>query len=662
LLSTLFYSTTNVLDSSEWRDRILRQLQLDPKGQTACWLIGYAEDYAKWIERLPECASGDVPLSVREVVLRRVLIPLEDITTRIHHSTATQKAFDVHLLFVDLLGEQIIVHCAKGSQRQLIPVDSHVAMDYSRLVEVRDSTLPELKRMTVDDWRTRQALIQRAIGAISPIGSVGGAVVWPRSVLKNGEIVLLEVDLKNIKPLYWAKFGSPRVIDNERRNAAMLRGGSPGIRRFLYEVSATSILPADYTGVLISPHVTDYEGRPEELDQWIRQRDDTAFSSVLAELDEFFTILHASPNSPLWTGRPRFRVFHGKRFDELLRTRRCIYTGAYPPLKATNEGRYLLGSIRPRRDKVELHLEDARGRVIIEWSCGNWQWWLWRKGLQEGDTVSISDGQEPRLVPQQRRSVHLATALAQAQEDRNEDTSKALFTLQDALARRIEEECKPWLNNDLYSVWLHGDFHPRNVLLFPSVVGPIKLREVTWELKVIDLADAVLSKDDEFRAPMAFDYVTFEADAKATSLLGSYQGHEDPFAALLADERRTWQWCMETLPDAFQELHATSRPPPWTAPVLPLGLHIAGFSRIALWRHFSLSHLLLAAQIEPTERGWIAADAYAQSLFFQSIGHLEYLDPKNGNDLMSGLSCLAGATVALERLDGLMPPPVPPAD
>ncbi|NES24879.1 MAG: phosphotransferase [Symploca sp. SIO3E6] len=216
------------------------------------------------------------------------------------------------------------------------------------------------------------------------------------------------------------------------------------------------------------------------------------------------------------------------------------------------------------------------------------------------------------------------------------------------------------LHYDVYSTYLHGDLHPRNVL----VLG----EENSLRLKIIDLAYAVVDEEDTCPAPMAYDFAVLEVDAKAKmaidiqfrEYLHSSARSNDLrlLEALEQAEAQVWNWCREQLPDCFisswNNYQDDSQPLPQ-----PDEVNFGnGFYFVAAWRDFCLRRLWRMTQLTDdsvrsfanlTEQdnlhrsNWTAAHSYAQALFLASIGYLKLLDPETDEGKKRGLACIIGA-------------------
>jgi hypothetical protein len=219
----------------------------------------------------------------------------------------------------------------------------------------------------------------------------------------------------------------------------------------------------------------------------------------------------------------------------------------------------------------------------------------------------------------------------------------------------------------LFPVWLHGDFHPGNALLVPDRRGAIEsmdLREGQqaadgsrrWSIRVIDVADAVMEQTNERRAPMAFDYVSFESVLKVTSLLSGREfekpntvDHSELIEKLREDELAIWDWCEGQLQASASQMDASPRWK-WRPPRDYPKLHNSAFRIVACWRHMALHQLCEAARRAAhstvTPAGWSPLSSYAQALYFYTLGYLEYLKVADEKYWLEVISCVVPAAVA----------------
>ena len=237
------------------------------------------------------------------------------------------------------------------------------------------------------------------------------------------------------------------------------------------------------------------------------------------------------------------------------------------------------------------------------------------------------------------------------------------------------DENSPLLCYDVYPNYLHGDFHPRNVLVLEQGEN--------LEVKIIDLAFAIVDEKDPYPAPMAYDFAVFEVDAKAKMVIdiqfseyiqGSSRGNNDLelLEALDRAERQVWDWCREHLADCFTSSWNNYQN---DFPLLPQPDQNFGngFYFVAAWRNFCLPRLWKMTQLQDdrdqnmfskvqsfadsTEQenlqrsNWTPARSYAQALFLASIGYLKLLDPERKTGQLRGLACIVSAIHALNILN-----------
>ena len=622
---------------AQWRQDTERDLENERKDQAqdVCWLLGYAKDHERWHELLPDCASTDVPIKVRLATRENLLEPLRLISSSGEYQT-TGGPFRVRLLFFDVNSELLDEFAPWCDDSHTARLPRRVEIESERWNMYAGSTPP----FTDDERWVRKILLQRAIGSLVSLNDTAPCEVTVAGEAKQGEVVFLDLrfnDGSARQALYWAKFGSIHAIETERRNVLALRGACPDLRPYLYEIPAVASLPADYAAVTLSCHVSRTDARPITLEDCLHTQQAQKLETVFRSLDRFLRPFHETGSD-----RPHFSQTQVKRYETLLRTRSAKHTDTKCPVAlldpaaaSDDDVPMKLTKVRSRRRGQigELTLWDRRRQctVVVRWEREGWRWRLWRVGIEEGDTVTLVKG-AVSLQPQRRGPEHLENAVKQY--------GQPLAALASALRERLTPDgeivSKRLLGQDLYPVWLHGDFHARNVILSNSSAD---------EFTVIDLAEAVrASKADAVRAPMAFDYVTFEVDAKASCFCKN--GDAPTF---IEAERKAWKWCRDELPAAWGLRGRFKRE--WTPPPVP-DMGVDGYDKIALWRHFALHRLVRVAHTYGgAPKSWRAADSYAQALLYHSFAFLEYLDPKNPREVQKADTCLAGCAVALEQLE-----------
>jgi hypothetical protein len=336
-------------------------------------------------------------------------------------------------------------------------------------------------------------------------------------------------------------------------------------------------------------------------------------------------------------------------------------------------------------------------RLLLYWEKEDWRWQMWLDGLREGTRVKLE-------VPQKGKEAEAGYRIAghltnfrrairgiQDTERRNEllgrwdnfqldklldvkiaeITSDGSKTIELPGTCRVRLDSEFLLTHDIYPRFLHGDLHPRNVLV---------LREGDKiQLKIIDLAHAVVDEDDPYPAPMAFDFAVMEVDAKARMLLDNHfydfltpQKRDDTELLIRLDnqERTAWKWCQDNLDNCFHWSENNSQSPL----SLPIDLLLQelqqqeqesqqqGSAFVINWRSLCLDRLQRISQdrfrSEAEERqgdiresGWTPARSYAQALLLASLGFLKFLNPDNAKEASQGLACVIGAIRALEVLN-----------
>jgi hypothetical protein len=644
------------------------------------WLLAVPSELLQPDHLLQGCLGNAIPIKYRIEAEAHFLKPVfEGIAKR--HRDLEGRFFTLHVIGVDcfyhtdMQSAKDLADCFLGFRDtpELHPANNieednsrchHIEVD-ARLLNHTLSTLE--KKFAKDAFFARIFLTKKAIGEIRTGSPANPVYVKPQKLLKQGDVIFWSVEGDN-PALYWCKYGSRKLLEGEKRVLSEMRGGSPDIQKFLYEIHSFVSLEADYTAVLVSSHQGSYTNKPEEFETWLRltKTSDNNFIEALKEIDQFFNILHIRPTDAEGFQDPKFLDSTGWVYEKLLTTKRTEPSRAITtPVRKDPSGKYKISDIRPRDSKgeVQIHLKkiNTEDLIIVPWECSDWRWRLWKEGIGESERVNL----ELPVKSTRRHSSFLT--------ERIKKYKNIFRCLDTALKDHIERNGRiktSWIGKDLFPAWLHGDFHSRNVLLVPSNRGQIKTSDRgNWELKIIDLAYARVRWDKDERAPMAFDFVTFEVDMKAEGPFDLYSStdfdEEKLLNSLESTEVGIWGWCRKVLPQCetteWQPQNNVDDPGLWVPPESLPEWKIPEFSKVALWRHFSLFRLNAAAiktwqgQKQPALNGWTPLKSYAQALFFQSIAYLAIRNPKDGKHRMQALSCLISAEIAARLLyDGVL--------
>lgn len=585
---------------------------------------------------------------------------------------------------MDILGDRVLGSLAPSlpSKLGIIPLFSESKEPLARLwdraeiEEYFEQLFGEECKLNKEAKLVYILLAKRAlVEMIDPDGSESKYTV-PQQAVKGGRIACFSVhtqstesDEDNETPepeFVWCKFGSYKDLKHEKIVLERMSRG-PALKDFLYDGKVFKWAPADYTALWVTGDVGRlYKDFEDSLTSLERALNPTNITEALKKIDEFLERLHVSPDdkNPQLPQMPT--DVNPWKFHTLLSTRKAtVPSGEQVPLKMSKnaDGKgYKLLYIRPRDDQGEvqfvLEKPDSSGeRVHLHWAEPHWRWWLWRDGIlnpqtKDGENVLLT-GSDPE--PRPRRNTHLQKLGNLVREPHHR--------VLEAISSHVDGQITLWLKKDLHPHWAHGDFHPRNTLFaFPDAS-----ERGACKLKVIDVTDALSCESNSHELPpMAFDLASFEIDMKAKSLLKG-KSKEKP-----SDEDKVsiWQFLMKSETAIWNELRreqrfvdpAASRSTtakknriPWSAPKGILGktnLKRNNYWVAALWRHLALHRLSDVSQRLPLNKipnGWTAIKSYAQSLFFCSIGYLEFLDPDS--DWVESLCCWATACGALDVLE-----------
>ncbi|MGB3514266.1 MAG: hypothetical protein WBA93_34660 [Microcoleaceae cyanobacterium] len=575
----------------------------------------------------------------------------------------------------------------------------------------------------------RAILVKKFLGGITLTGSVS---LSDTDGDKLADMILLEISEGNSQlSFYWSKFGSLKKLRKEHTNTRNLRRRKTELRQFLYITHlGKSPLQADYLNILVSEHEEVQHSETRTLQQFYRELVENGrlnqLQSVFQPLGEFFDALHYMGS---WKNVSRFMADkEGTKYDYLLTSARYRSNVSGNILVRPGEnqpGNYNIELIVPRdshqessdknssKERVVVYLTpqnpnlaDQHQRLLLGWTEQDWRWKFWRQGFQEGLEVNLEQKVKAELQSNSslragsRLSGHLqnfrdAFEISTNQEYFQRQYQILLDNLEQILDVRFHDannlkeitsdgtctvnspdENSPLLWYDVYPNYLHGDFHPRNVLVLEQ--------QDNLEVKIIDLAFAIVDENDLYPAPMAYDFAVFEVDAKAKMVIDiefseyiqdSTMGNNDLklLEALDKEESLVWDWSRENLADCFTSSWNNYQNDFQPFPQPDRVNFGNGFYFVAAWRNFCLPRLWRMTQLQDdTDRNilskvqsfadsteqnnlqrsnWTAARSYAQALFLASIGYLKLLDPDSNQGQMRGLACIVSAIHALNILN-----------
>ncbi len=580
-----------------------------------------------------------VPIAVHLEAGRTVFGPLLREFPRYEASGAS-----VHGVGVDCSYPAII------SSRDVLDVPDDADIDpeagdgkWLSLANLRDAlneAIADRGRITEEAALVRLTLIRMALSDTLPGPEFQ---VWIDRVLKDGNVLLIRARRLHDSTTYgyWCKFGSTAELRIERKNWEQLSAAK------LYKVLDLRELPADYTSILFSKADADFATTHVDFEEWIGSRrtseNDPDVKGVLATLDTFFDDMHLIDARVGVPSRSRVMRILGARCFRPPRSRKSDEPF---PLRLAPKGDYKLLFVKPRdaEGKVRFVLEAPDGsRRLVDWKKNDWRYRLWSLDIREG------------------AQVELATKARWA-EARREDFFTFFSTLSTNYqmhTKRVKERVDAILAGgstkartmsvDLLASTVHGDLHPRNVVLLGTERGG----ERRWDLRVVDVADAILP--DDSRDSMSHDFVTFEVDLRLRALYDRRDADDRPalIERCLAFETALWRWCVDTCGLTTPNISAFDvwARFPASAPMRE------GFRPIALWRHGALSRLAAAASYlnwKPTAAEWLPVVSYAERLLLVSVAYMEYLDVTNGDDQARAIHCLAMASIAIDVLDTAM--------
>ena len=681
VLDGLAYAQT----AADWEDALLREFRAwrtatfnGHRSDETLTVVAVPREFLGPHGTLDNCLEGAVPirfhLETVESLLKPVLASLSnnyrtgDGSTRLTVHTVGFDAFyqpdvgqseDLSQFVTLPANTEVYASADFGSRAAVHRVDVDVASLKNQLDRIAQS-----KGLADDAMVARVLLIKRGL-------ATDADSVRPRKHLKSGDVVKLEFHSRDGMSAHcWCKFGSEAKLRREKSLLSNMRTMSPAIRPFLHADLAFVTLKADYTAALFSVDEGSYYDDVEVLEQWFKTSDTDRLKQSFLLLDKFFDVLHVRPvENDLFSG-PRFDTCTHDKYRHLLATRRCEFHGdsSRPPVMRDPDGPWDLVSIRPRDvvRAVEMQLQDRETSrpLLLNWECEDWRWRLWRDGVCEGQRVRLHPS--GRVIRQSRRQRHLDNL-------REHDASLA-----DILARAFEDRLdartggikRPWLPLDLLPVWLHGDFHPRNILMIPKPVATGGSDANSLRGQVIDFADAEMDCLNSTTVPMAYDFATFEVDLKARGLIECWTPKENSSAEITAaldrlrrTERLLWAWCQSVLPESNApavERPSGAVPATWRPPASCPSLPIPEYTEVGLWRHLALDRLSRCAHLADHHvrntdllSRWTPLLSYAQALFFFSVAYLEYLEP--AKETWAAFTCLAAAGAAHDILSREVP-------
>ena len=512
------------------------------------------------------------------------------------------------------------------------------------LSKVRDKIqelLGDRRRIADEAALVRLTLIRMALQEALPTPD---CEVWIDRVLKDGNVLLVRARQLHESRVfsYWCKFGSKAELRKERSNWERLGATK------LYKVVTLQDLPADYTSILVSKADADLANEHLDFEEWIRTRRDEGNTAdliaVLTMLGSFFDDLHLERTR---FGRPSRGRIHRMLNNRVHFTPRSRKNEEPLPLRQVSDGKYRLLYIKPRDAEggVRFVLEATDGaRRLVDWRRHDWRYRLWAADIREGSRVELTS--KERWKPARRDDV--LTWLMKLPGSYQRQAVK--------VKQRVDEfvglaKDNAYEHIDLLAAAIHGDFHPRNVVM----VDRQQAGRRTWDLRVVDVADAILP--DEASDSMAHDFVTFEVDMRLRALHRPRDADErlgllDRYTAF---ETALWEWCTADEIAAAGELaaetcHAWPQFPadvPMRDELWPAGI----------WRRYAVKRLETAVSTIPNSPGgpalWAAAASYAERLFLLSVAYMEYLDVAVKDDQERAIQCLAMAVKALEVLESI---------
>ena len=510
------------------------------------------------------------------------------------------------------------------------------------LTKVRDKIqelLGDKHRISDEAALVRLTLIRMALQEALPTPD---CEVWIDRVLKDGNVLLVRArQLHESKVFsYWCKFGSNAELRKEKSNWDRLGATK------LYKVVTLQDLPADYTSILVSVADADLANEHLDFEEWIRTRHDERsrvdMIAVLTMLGGFFDDLHLERTR---FGRPSRGRIHRILTNRQYLSPRSRKTEEPLPLRQLAGGKYRLLYIKPRDAEggVRFVLEAADGtRRLVDWKRHDWRYRLWAADIREGSHVEMTSKERWKVA----RREEVLTWLMKLPGSHRPQAEKVKQSL-DEFARLSKDN--PYDHVDLLATAIHGDFHPRNVVM----VDRQQAGRRTWDLRVVDVADAVLR--DEASDSMAHDFVTFEVDMRLRALHQSRDADErlELLDRYTAFETALWEWCAADGECTAAELAAqTCNAWPQFPPDVPMRdeLWSAG-----IWRRYAVKRLCAAvAAISGNQDAAglrVAEASYAERLFLVSIAYMEYLDVTVKDDQERAIQCLAMAVKALEILE-----------
>ena len=672
--------TSYAEDDAHWVEKVGEGLRTwiqesrDATG-TVRWLIVAPQELLA-LDSLPNCVSPEVPVRYHMAALQRVINPAFLEFAGRHRLNPEESSF----YNVRVIGITCFTLGASQKTSDLQPyleldrdVPVYVPGDDDDLesrwegIEVVVASLREHMRTEAGHELSDDALVARILlikMVLAEFTTKGSVRSW--RALKRGDVVFLKIYPRSgrggVRASYWCKFGSITELKEEYRKAVALRSVHT-LNGFLYDVLPPHNLPADYLGVIASMHEGLAISDPVEFGAWLLRgtRPRGEFIAALTTLRMFLVALHARPDDE--GAGPVFRPSTGPKYERLLLSARLRFEDSVIPILKVKqrEADYQVLGIRSRDEigTVEIRLKRlATGQLmIVHWCWDHWRWRLWQAGISESSFVKINPQVRRGAPPQtgHRRDVFFERIAALP----SPSLKLIVQRLQEKLAGYIQkvggrEELILHPPLELYAVSAHGDFHPRNLLMVPHANGAVTANDGNWDLKIIDLADAVTEAENAL--PVAYDFATFEVDLKVRALPMTPTGVSlvDQARELQEIEEGIWRLCRDSLPRAaLSPALGRQERIGWIPPVnvsgLPESLHV-----LAYWRHFALSCICDAVPEaigaeRPDAQSWSPLKAYAQALFLQSIAYLEYLDPAEAEN-QRALVCLLSANGATEYL------------